>query len=105
MGVEKLHNEELHGLCCSPTILRVIKLRKMRCAWLVETIEVKGVYRFLVRKPEGKSPLGRPKNRWDDNNKAHLQEVECGVMVWIELAQDRDRLQSAVNAVMNLRVQ
>jgi hypothetical protein len=46
------------------------------------------MYRVLVGKPEGKRPLGRPRRRWDDNNKLDLQEVGCGVVYWIELAQD-----------------
>jgi len=63
------------------------------------------VYRALLGKPEGKRSLGRPRRRWVDNIKMHLQEVGCGGMDWIELAQDRDRWRALVNAVMNLRVQ
>jgi len=63
-----------------------------------------GVYRILVRKPEGKRPLGRPRHRWEDNIKMNLQEVVCGGMDWIKLAQDRDRWRALVTAVMNLRV-
>jgi len=56
-------------------------------------------------KPEGKRPLGRPRRRWEDNNnKMGLQEVGCGGMDWIEMAQDRDRRRALVNAVRNLRV-
>jgi len=64
----------------------------------------KGVYRVLVGKPEGKIALGRPRRRWEDNIKMDIQEVECGVMNWIELAQDKDRWRALVNAVMSLRV-
>jgi len=57
-----------------------------------------------VGKPEGKRPLGRPRCRWEDNIKMDLQEVGCGGMDWIELAQDRNGWREFVNAVMNLRV-
>jgi len=66
--------------------------------------ERRGVYRVLVGKPEGKRPLGRPRRRWEDNIKMDLQEEGCGVMDWIELAQDRDSWRALVNAVMDLRV-
>jgi len=66
--------------------------------------ERRGVYRILVGKPEGKRPLGRPRRRWEDNIKMDLQEVVCGGMDWIELAQDRNRWLALVNAVMNLQV-
>jgi len=52
----------------------------------------------------GKRPLGRPRHRWEDNIKMDLQEVGCGGMDWIELAQDRARRRALVNAVMNLLV-
>jgi len=65
--------------------------------------EGRGVYRILVGKLEGKRPLGRPRRRWEDNIKMGLQEVGCGGMDWIELAQDGDRWRALVNAVMNLR--
>jgi hypothetical protein len=66
--------------------------------------EGRGVHRILVGKPEGKTPLDRPRRRWEDNIKTDLQEVGCGVMDWIELAKDRDRWRSLFNAVMNLRI-
>jgi len=60
------------------------------------------MYRVLVGKPEGRRQLERPRCRWEDNIKMDLQEVGCGGMDWIELAQDRDRWCALVNAVMNL---
>jgi hypothetical protein len=66
--------------------------------------ERRGVYRVLVGKPEGKTPFGRTRGRWDHNIKMNLQEVGCMGMVWIQPAQDRDWWRALVNAVMNLRV-
>ena len=66
--------------------------------------EGRGVYRVLVGKPEGKRPLGRPRRRWEDNNRMDLQEVGLGYEDWIGLAQDRDRWRALVSAVRNLRV-
>jgi len=65
--------------------------------------EETGVYRVLLGKPEGKSPVERPRRRWMDI-RMDLQEVGCGYMEWIGLAQDRDRWRTIVSAVMNLRV-
>jgi len=66
--------------------------------------EERGVYRVFVEKPEGKRPLGRPRRRWVDNISMDLQEMGCGYMDWIGLAQDRDRWRTLVSVVMNLRV-
>jgi len=66
--------------------------------------EERWVYRFLVGIPEGRSPLGRPRRRWVDNIRTDLQEVRCGYMDWIGLAQDRNRWRTLVSAVVNLRV-
>jgi len=62
------------------------------------------VYRVLVGKPEGKKPLGRPRCRWAGNIRTDFQEVGCGYMDWIGLAEDRDKWRTLVSAVMNLRV-
>ena len=66
--------------------------------------EGRGVYRVLVEKPEGNRPLGRPRHRWEENIMMNLQEVGYEGMDWIDRAQDRDRWQALVNAVMNLWV-
>ena len=101
----RLHNEELNDLYSSPNIVRVIKLRRMRWAGHVACMgEERGVYRVLVGKPKRRRPLGRPRHRWVDNIRMDLQEVGCGYMDWIGLTQDRDRWQTLVSAVMNLRV-
>jgi hypothetical protein len=95
---------KLNNLYSSPNIIRVAKSRRMRWAGHIARMgEKRGVYRILVGRPEGRRPLGRPRRRWEDNIEMDLQEVEWG-MDWIELAQDRDRWGSLVNAVMNLRV-
>ena len=101
----RLHNKELNDLYSSPNIVQVIKLRRIRWAGHVACMgEERGVYRVLVGKPEGKRPLGRPTHRWVDNIRIDLQEVGCGYMDWIGLAQDRDRWRTLVSAVMNLQV-
>jgi len=101
----KLHNEELNDLYFSPNNVRVIKSRTMRLAGHVaRMVERRGTYWVLVGKLEGKRPLGRPRLGWGDDINMDLQEVEFGVMDWIELAQDRDRWRAFGNAVMNLRI-
>ena len=87
----------------SPNIALVIKSRIRWAGHVARMGERTGVYRVLVGKPEIKWPLGRPRSRWEDNNKMDLQEVGCGGLDWIELAQDRDRWRTPVNVVMNFR--
>jgi len=104
-GWRGLHNEELNDLYSSPNIVRAIKLRRMRWAGHVACMgEERGVYRVLVGKPEERRPLGRPRCRWMHNIRMDIQEVGCGYMDWIGLAQDRGRWQTLVSAVMNLWV-
>jgi hypothetical protein len=68
IGRRKLHNEELHNFYCLPSIIRIIKSRRMRWAGHVARMgEKRNAYRILVGKPEGKRPLGRPRRRWEDN--------------------------------------
>jgi len=101
----RLHNEELNDLYSSPNMVRVIKSRKMRWAGHVARMgEERGVCRVLVGKPKGRRPLGRPRLRWVDNIRMDLQEVGCGYMDWIGLAQGRDWWRTLVSAVMNFRV-
>ena len=100
----KLHNEELNDLYSSPNIIRVIISRRMRWAGHVARMgERRGVCRFFVGPPERKRPLGISRLRWEDKIRMDLQEVGCGGVDWIQLAQDRDRWRVLVNAVMNLR--
>jgi hypothetical protein len=91
----KVHNEELHDLYSSPSIIRIIKARGMRWARHVARMEKRNAYRRLV----GKRPLGRPRRRW-----VGLVEVGWGEVDWIGLAQDRDSWRALVNSILNLRV-
>ena len=101
----KLHNEELNDLYPSPNIVLVLKSRRMSWVGHVARMgERRGIYRVLVGKPKGKRPLGRSRHRWEDSIKIYLQEVGCGGMDWIELAQDSYTWWALVNAVMNFRV-
>jgi hypothetical protein len=80
-GWRKLHGEELSDLYTSPNIIRIIKPRRMRWAGHVARMgQKRNVYRLLVRKPEGKSPLGRPRRRWIHNFKMDVLEIGLSVL-------------------------
>jgi hypothetical protein len=98
-------NEELHGSYSSPSIVRVIKARRLKWAGHVARMgEVRGAYNILVGRPEGRRPLGRPRRRWADNMKMDLPEIGFGDVDWTNLAQDSYRWRALVDTVMNLRV-
>jgi len=85
--------------------VRVAKSRRIRWAGHVARMgDDRGVYRLLVGKPEGKSPLWRPRRRREDNIKMDLQEVGRGRGDWMELAQDKDRWRALVGTVKDFRI-
>ena len=91
-------------ICTAHQYCSVIKSRRISWEGHIGRMgERRSVYRVLVRKSEGKRPIGRHRRRWEDNIKMDLQEVGIGGMDWIELAQDRDMWWALVNAVMNFR--
>jgi hypothetical protein len=101
----KLHNEELRDLYSSPSIIRIIKSRRMRWAGHVARMgEKRNAYRLSVRKSEGKRPLGRSRRRWVENIRMDLGEVGWGDVDWIGLAKDRNRWRAVVNSVLNVQV-
>jgi hypothetical protein len=101
----KLHNEELHNLYSSPSIIKMIKSRSMRWAGHAARMMAKmTAYRILVGKPEEKRPIRRRGHTWVDNIKMDLREMGWGSMDWIDLAQDRDQWRALVNTVINLQV-
>ena len=103
--LRKLHNEELSDLYSLPNIVRVVKSRRMRWVGHVARMgERRVVHWVLLRKPERKRQLGRPRRRWEHNIKMDLNEVGGGCGDWMELAQDRDRWRVLVSTVMNFRV-
>jgi hypothetical protein len=104
-GWRKLDNEELHNLYSSPSIIRMIKSRRMRWAGHVARMaEKRNGYRILVGRSEGKRLLGRQRRWWMDNIKIDLREIGWGGMDWIDLTHDRDRWRALVITEMNLRI-
>jgi hypothetical protein len=88
-GWRKLHNEELHNLYCSPSIIRMIRSRRITWAGHVARMgEKRNVYRILEGKTEGKRPLGRPRCRWEDNIRMDLRVMGWGgmdCMIWLRI--------------------
>jgi hypothetical protein len=104
-GGRKLYSEELHNLYSSPSLIKMIKSRRIRWAGHVARIgEKRNAYKIVVGKPEGKRPLGRPRRRWVDNIKMDLRAIGWDGVEWIDMDQDRDQWRAFVNTVLNLRV-
>jgi hypothetical protein len=82
----------------------IMSRRMIWAGHIAQMEEKRSAYRLLVRKPEGKRPLGRPRRKWVDNIKVDLGEVGWGGVDWIGLAQDRDKRRALVNVVMNLQI-
>jgi len=83
--------EKLHNLYTSPNIIRAFKSRRMRwVGYVAHMIEMRNVYKILVRKPEGKRPHGSSRCRWEDNNTVDLRVIGWEVVDWMHLAQDRE---------------
>ena len=100
----RLHNEELHSLYRSPNIVRVIKYRRLRWAGHVARLEEgRSAFKILTGKSTGNIVLGRPRLRWEDNIRMDLKEIGTNTRNWINLAQDRDALETLVNAALDLR--
>jgi hypothetical protein len=104
-GLRKLHNEELHNLYSYPSVIKMIKSRRMTGAGHAGRMgEKKNAYRILVGKAEGKRPLRKPRRRWVDNIKMDLRYIGWDGMDWIDLAQVREQWRAFVITEMNLRV-
>jgi hypothetical protein len=101
----KPHNEELHDLYSLPSVIRLIKSKRIRWTGHVARMGEKGdALRLLLGKPERRRPLGRPRHRWLDNIWMDLVQLGWSDVDWIGLAQDKDRWRALVNSVLNLRV-
>jgi hypothetical protein len=99
----KLHNEELNDLYYSHNIIRLIKARRIRRAG-IKHVWGRGVHRVSVGKPQGKSPVGSPRRRWEDNIKIYLQEMGCEGMDLTDVAEDKNRWRALVDVGMTLRI-
>jgi hypothetical protein len=103
-GWRKQYSEELHNFYSSPSIIRMMKSRRMRWAGHVARMgEKRKAYRLFVGTPKGKRPLGRPRHKWVGNVKMDVREMGWGGMDWIDLVQDRAQCIALVNTAMNFR--
>jgi len=93
----RLHNEKLHNLYALPNNIRVIKSRRMRWSTYVARLQERNGYKSLIGKPEGKTALGRPKRRWEDNIRMDFKEIGWEGLDWLHLAQDREQWRAFVN--------
>ena len=101
----KHHNEKLHSLYRPPNIVRVIKSRRLRWAGHVARMEKgRNTFNILTGTLTEKRPLGRPKQRWEDNIRMDLKEIGINTRNWVDSAQDRYYWRALVNAALNLRV-
>ena len=101
----KLHNHELEELYKSPSIVRIIKSRRLRWAGHVARMgEERTARRIFAGKPRSKRPLGRPRRRWEDNVLQDLEEIGRNQMSWAEFAKNPVEWRSCVEAAMNFRV-
>jgi hypothetical protein len=104
-GWRKLHNEELHNLYSSPSIIRIIKSKRMRWQGHIARMgEKRDAYGIWVGKPQGKRPLGGPRRRLVDNIEMDLRKIEYHDIDWIDVTQDKEQWRALVITVMNLRV-
>jgi hypothetical protein len=104
-GWRKLRNEELHSLYSSPSIIRMIKSRRMRGVGHVARIGTKlNAYKISMGRPERKRPQERPRCKSKVDIKIDLREIEWREMGWIDLAQDMNPWSALVNMVMNLKL-
>jgi hypothetical protein len=105
-GSRKLHNKELHKLHAPRNIIGITKSRRMKLVGCVSHMgKIRNSCKCFVRKPEGKRPCRRHRNRWEDNVTLYHREIDWEVPDWKHLAQDRDQWWALVKTVMNLHVQ
>ena len=101
----RFHNEELHSLCRSPNIVRVIKSIRLRWAEHVARMEEgRSAFKILTGKPTGKRPFGRSRRRWEDSISMNLKEIGISTRNWVDSAQDKHYWRTLVNAALIILV-